>query len=251
MARKIFDIDVDEITLCESASNRKKFFIKKMEVKVDDLIKELEKFLAEDEDDEGILNEEQITKAKELPEKAMEAIKGALNILNKYKDDMPDDVLSAIKTLAKYAAYGYPEKKADLEKSGAKLSKATRDQLLKIYEAIKGAPDALNSLKEMLGQEVEKSKGIEGEKLSVETLAKLEKLEELEKVEKQRLEQDLAEKNKKAVEKLIEDKFEAFGLKKKAVKKSIDGQDADAGNDDKGDDKEDKWPSLYIPGLND
>ena len=170
MPRKLVEIDVDEITLCGSAANRKKFFIKKMEEKVDDFIEELKKFMAEDDEDEKeMLTEEEIAKAEKLSEEVIKTVKGALNILNKYKADMPDDVLVAIKTLAKYAAYGYPamkedqedkkdqENQEDVEKAGAKLSKSTREQISKILALIKESPKASNMLKTLLGQEVQKA----------------------------------------------------------------------------------------------
>ena len=79
-----------------------------------EFIEELKKFMAEDDEDEKeVLTEEDIEKANKLSDAAMKAIKGALNILNKYKADMPDDVLKAIQTLVKYASYGYPAKKED------------------------------------------------------------------------------------------------------------------------------------------
>lgn len=250
MPRKLFDIDVDEITLCGSAANRKKFFIKKMEDSMKEFIEELKKFMAEDDEDvEGTLEKEEIEKAEKVPDVAMKAIKGALNILNKYKADMPDDVLSAIKTLAKYAAYGYPAaKQEDIDKAGAKLSKTTRDQLAKILAFLKESPKAINMLKTLLGQEVEKDKGGDGdEKLSEDTLAKLEKLAELEKTEKERIEKEEkedAEKEKEEKEDLLE-RVEALE-KKKGIKKSIDGQEGDEKNKGAGDEEEDDYPSIPL-----
>ncbi|MBA7608430.1 hypothetical protein ES703_15607 [subsurface metagenome] len=257
MPRKLFDIDVDEITLCGSASNRKKFFIRKQEKKMDEFIEELKKFMAEDDEDiEGALEKEDIEKAEKVPDAVMKAIKGALNILNKYKKDMPDDLLAVIKTLAKYATYGYPAKKEDLEKAGAKLSKTTRDQLAKILAFLKESPKAINMLKTLLGQEVEKAKGGEDgdEKLSEETLTKLEKLAEFEQAEKERIEKEEkeeAEKKKKDDEDVLE-RLEALE-KKKGIKKSIDDPNegdkkkVKKGADD--DEDEDQWPSVYVPGL--
>ncbi|MBA7485414.1 hypothetical protein ES707_20960 [subsurface metagenome] len=221
-----------------------------------EFIEELKKFMAEDDEDvEAALEKEDIEKAEKVPDKAMKAIKGALNILNKYKADMPDDVLSAIKTLAKYAAYGYPAKMEDLDKAGAKLSKTTRDQLAKVLGLIKESPKAIAMLKILLGQEVEKAKGGDGdEKLSEETLAKLEKLAELEEAEKERIEKaekEEAEKEEKEKQEVLE-RIEALE-KKKGIKKSIDDPDEGdikkKGADDDGDSKVDEWPSVYVPGL--
>lgn len=263
MPRKIFDLEISEITLCGSAANRKKFFIKKMEVKVEDFIKELQKFMAEDDqnEEEKVLTEEDVAKAEKLPEKVMGAIRGALNILNKYKSDMPDDVLAAIKTLAKYAAYGYPVAKkadevkktddeklveavevmakaaeADVEKAGkviGQLSKATIEQIKKIVEICN----------KLIGEKETKVKKLE--ELPPEVARDLEELAELkkfkadtlrEKDEAQKKEVAELKKSKEELEKEIEE------LKKsKGVKKGIEGQ---GDKDGAGDDKEDKWKSL-------
>lgn len=257
MPRKLFDIDVDEITLCESAANRKKFFIKKMEDNMEEFIKQLKKFMAPDEeegDEEGALTEEEIEKAEKLSDKAMTAIKGALNILNKYKADMPDDVLKAIQTLAKYASYGYPAKKEDIDKAGAKLSKTTRDQIQKALDFIKESPKAIAALKALLGQEVQKTEpgeGSDGEKLSSDTLVKLERLAELEKAEEERQKADQKKKADDYITKQVAKTLEEMGIKKKGVKKSIDGQDKDTKDDAGGgdDDDEDPYPSIPIPDL--
>jgi hypothetical protein len=44
---------------------------------------------------------------KKISEEGLNAIKEAIGDLNKYKEDFPDDLLAAVKTLAKYASYGY------------------------------------------------------------------------------------------------------------------------------------------------
>lgn len=256
MPRKLFDIDVDEITICESAANRKKFFIKKQEDSMKEFIEELKKFMAEDDEDiEEVLTKEDIEKAEKISDKAIKAIKGALNILNKYKADMPDDVLAAIKTLAKYAAYGYgyPAKKEDeedLEKAGAKLSKTTRDQIQKALDHIKESPKAVVVLKTLLGLEVKKEeegeeKTGDEERISPEIQAKLERLAELEKAEKERVEKESEKKQKEDIQKMIDERLEQLELKEKPTKKSIDGQDDDEKN--KGaDDEEDEYPSIPL-----
>lgn len=254
MPRKLKDIDVDEITLCESAANRKKFFILKSEDTMEEFIKQLKKFMAPDEeegDEEQALTEKDIEKAEKLSDKAMTAIKGALNILNKYKADMPDDVLKAIQTLAKYASYGYPAKKEDIDKAGAKLSKTTRDQIQKALDYVKESPKAIAVLKTLLGQEVQKTEPTDGdgdEKLSAETLAKLDRLAELEKAEAERKKAEDDKKAQEDLDKKIEKKLEEMGVKSKGVKKSIDGQDEDKDAGDKDtDEEEDKFPSVPIP----
>jgi len=266
MPRKLVDIDVDEITLCGSAANRKKFFIKKMEDSMKEFIEELKKFMAEDDEDiEEVLTKEDIEKAEKLSDKVIKVIKGALNILNKYKADMPDDVLTAIKDLAKYAAYGYgypakkedKEDKEDLEKAGAKISKTTRGQLEKILAIIKESPIAIAMLKTLLGVEVEKEeegeentgdkeKTGDEERISPEIQAKLEKLAELEKAEKERLEKESEKKQKEDIQKMIDERLEQLELKEKPTKKSIDGQEDDEKKKGADDEEEDEYPSIPL-----
>jgi len=243
MPRKLKDIDVAEISLVDNAANRKKFYIVKRRRQMDEFIKLLKSFMGED-DDEFKLSEEDIAKAEKLDEKAIKAIQGALNILNKYKDVYPNDVLTAIKTLTKYAAYGYsyPAKKSlteeelieeltDVEKAGRKLSKATIEQLKKAMEIIQ-------SLIEEKEEDITK-----GHKLPPEIVKKLEKLAEYEKAEKERIEKERIEKEKKQEELIKELKERVEKLEKsKGIKKSIDGQDDD--DDDKDKNKGVKWPSL-------
>jgi len=258
MPRKLVDIDVDEITLCGSAANRKKFFIKKMEDSMKEFIEELKKFMAEDDEDiEEVLTKEDIEKAEKLSDKVIKVIKGALNILNKYKADMPDDVLTAIKALAKYAAYGYgypvkKEEKEDLEKAGAKLSKTTRIQIQRALDYIKESPKGIGVLKTLLGLGVEKEeegdekkKGDE-ERISPEIQAKLEKLAELEEVEKERLKKESEKKQKEDIQKMIDERLEQLELKEKPTKKSIDGQEDDEEKKGADDEEEDEYPSIPL-----
>ncbi len=259
MPRKLKDIDVDEISLVPEAANRKTFFILKRRNLMDE---ELKALLSEFFDDEDVAEIEKmatevadvddVEKQKKLSQQALNAIKGAFNMLNKYKADLPDDLAGALKTLAKYAAakaypYPYPQK-AKVDKAGAKLSKATREQLAKILALLKESPKAIAMLKTLLGQEVEKADDDDGQEgLSPEVEAKLAKLAEYEKAEKEQLEKDAKEKaeaEKKAKEDL-EKRVEALE-KKKGIKKSIDGQEDDADDEDE---KDDNWPSLYVPGL--
>ena len=254
MPRKLFDIDVEEITLCGSAANRKKFFIKKME-------DSMKKFMAEDDEDiEGVLEKEDIEKAEKLGDAPMKAIKGALNILSKYKADMPDDVLKAIKTLTKYASYGYPAKKEDevkkteeelfaeavetvvkaaevddvekAKKVVEQLSKATIKQLKKIVEIcqkIIGNEEAKVKKTDELPAEVARD---------LEELAALKKFKEDTLKEKEETRKQEIEDLKKEREKL-EKKVEELE-KTKGEKKGIEGHTGGAGDED----KSDKWPSL-------
>jgi len=259
MPRKLFDIDVDEITICASAASRKQFFIKKSKEKsMDKFVEVLKGFVVGEEDDE--LTAEEIAKAEALSKEAKATIENAVNTFAEYKQSMPDDLLEASIILVKQASFvDTVISKEDLEKAGAALSKQTRAQLTKVLEFLKGSPQAINLLKTLLGQKVEKEEPVDEdgkENLNEETKAKLKKLQEF---EKQKVEDDKKTADKKAeedMEKLIEKKLEEKGIKSKAVKKSVDDQDeAGAEGDKKKDvkkddgDVEDNYPSVYIPGL--
>lgn len=254
MPRKLYDIVVDEITLCESTANRKQFFIKKAREKsMDKFIEVLKGFVVDEDDDE--LTTEEIAKAEALGKEPKAVIENALNTFSEYKESMPDDLLSAAKILVKQATLVDSLTKEDLEKAGAALSKTTKAQLAKILTHLQGSSAAIATLKTLLGQKVEKEDLVSNdkEKLSAETQAKLEKLAELEKAEKERIEKEEKEKQKKEKEEKQDliDRLEALE-KGKPVKKSIDKQ----GDEDKDKKKkiekeevEDLYPSFYVPGL--
>ncbi|MBC7340897.1 MAG: hypothetical protein H5U02_00325 [Clostridia bacterium] len=65
---------------------------------------------------------DEVLKAAKLSDKAQNAVKGALRLLNAYKDELPKDI---IKTLAGLAGYGYPEpaEKAKSEEDKKKKEK--------------------------------------------------------------------------------------------------------------------------------
>jgi len=254
MPRKLYDIDVEEITLCGSAANRKQFFIKKSkEYKMDKFIEILKGFMVDEGDEE--LTEEEIAKAEALGNEPKAVIENALGTFSEYKDSMPEDLLAATKILVKQASLvDLPLSKKDLEKA-AVFSKATRAQLAGVLSHLKGSGKALAVLKALLGEKVEKEEHAEddGEKLSAETEAKLEKLGEFEKAEKERIEKDAKEKKEKEEKDAqdLKDRLEALE-KGGPIKKSIDDKGDD--DDDKDEklkkgDEEDNWPSLYIPGL--
>ena len=102
------------------------------------------------------LNEEDIAKAGKLPETDIEELEPALNTLEEYRDDFTDDVLEATQILTKHAILkeekpeeiNFIDELIDVDKAGARLSKATISQLKKIGEIIGGilgaAEKALN-----------------------------------------------------------------------------------------------------------
>ena len=105
-ARKLYDIEIDEITLCASPANRKKFYITKrsqtMTKDFNNAIDMAEKFLDEDIEKTGKVD------GKKL-KKAMESILA-------YKDDMPDELKDAIDVILRcIAGYGGPTKKSQVD----------------------------------------------------------------------------------------------------------------------------------------
>ncbi len=228
MARKLKDLDIEEISLVDAGAVRKTFYIKKQRRSLMDLIEILKDMLGPDTE----LSDDEVKKAKELTEDAAKAIAGALKILNKYKDDMPDDVLGAIKTLAKYASYGYPAKKSadevdfvaeltDVEKAGARLSKATIEELKKAIEILRG----------IIGEREEnlkKGASIDLNKLPPELKARLERL--------QRWEEDQIRKQKEAEEREREELKKKIQELTDTVKKLARGEPVSKQLDDDDDD---------------
>ncbi|MBA7493953.1 hypothetical protein ES702_04519 [subsurface metagenome] len=108
MNRKLRDMEIDEISLVDKAATRKKFMIiKSAEVialkEIADLIEEFS-----DEVFDETFGKEDFEK-KDISQKVKDKLKGALEDLNKYKDDFPDDLKSAMDLLLKFVAvsYGY------------------------------------------------------------------------------------------------------------------------------------------------
>jgi len=236
MARKLKDLDIEEISLVDAGAVRKTFYIKKQRRSLMDLIDILKDMLGPDTE----LSDDEVKKAKELTEDAAKAIAGALKILNKYKDDMPDDVLAAIKTLAKYASYGYPAKKSadvdfvveltDIEKAGARLSKATIEELKKAIEILRG----------IIGEREEnlkKGASIDLDKLPPELKARLERL--------QRWEEDQIRKQKEAEEREREELKKKIQELTDTVKKLARGEPVSKQLDD--DDDDDPGPDDEKP----
>ena len=244
--RKLKDINIEEISIVESAANRRKFFIKK-EKAMDKFIELLKGLFGE----EG-LTEDDIVKAKKLPDEAVEAITGALNAITVYSDSFPPDFLKAQLTLLKHASCGRVVEKAELtdedfskalieniEKIGASLSKATRVQIERIRDICA----------KMLETKSEKKKGDdEEEKLSTETLDKLDELERLKKAEADRVKKEEGEKSQEDIKTLIKDSIdEALKpiLKEKGITKKIKDQDKEEVEKEE---VEDKFPSIQFFG---
>lgn len=252
-SRKLKDITIEEISVVESGANRKKFFIKKKEKEM-----EKEKFLELLKGlfgEEGLADED-IAKAKELPDESVEAITGALNVIGNYSDAFPSDFKEAQLTLLKHASCGRVVEKSELtdedfatylieniEKVGASLSKATRAQIERIRDICA----------KMLDSKTEKKKkDDEEEKLSTETLDKLDKLERMEKEEVDRVKKEAGEKNEEDTKQLVKDTIEEILepilplLKEKGKPKKLMGQEEEEVK--KESEVKDNYPSIQLFG---
>jgi hypothetical protein len=248
MARKLIDLEVEEVSLVDAAANRTKFAIIKRRVIMDELTALLKALLGEE------VTDAELAKAKELPEDAMKAIKGALNILNKYKDEFPAEILSAIKSLAKFSSYGYPEKKTeelskeDVEKVGARLSKATLEELKKISTALDGVDlKAIKKIREIVDGLIKDASILDKklyDGLPEDVRARLIKLDADEAEAQKKVQETTQTEVVKAaiVEAIKPLQAEIAELKKtKGITKSVKGQE---GGDKGEEDKSGFWPSL-------
>lgn len=241
MARKLKEIDVDEISLVGVAANRKKFYITKRSKHMDEEFVEILKgWFGEEFNDEA-----QAKLEKAMPEETAKIIQDAVGALDKYKDEYPDDVENAIKVLLKYAVYGYQTNKSDdekldmekiveaIEKAGKKLSKATREQIQKL----KGIID---KLLEADADETKKQFG----NLPADVVEKLKELEDIKKADAEKARKEAEDKEKNRDDKIDALQKEIDALKKgKASKKSVDGQ-GDDDDDKKKDEDEILFPSM-------
>jgi len=262
MARKLVDIEAEEISLVDRAANRKKFAIIKRRVNVDELFETLKAIYGEEEITAEVM--ERLRKA-DLPEDALNAIKGALNLLKKYLSDMPADVKDAVKALGKYASFGAPEKKdkkvekaeeLTIKKIGARLSKSTVDELKKLRDFIagavggsKGLAKARDILETLLGEAIVEKKDDGGEEnLSAETRLKLAELEEYktkDQVEVKKAADSALLKPILDELKAVKTEIEALKKGKRVVSKGLKDDKGGADGDD-GKPVEDNWPSFNI-----
>lgn len=101
---KLRDLEAVEVSLVPKAANKRRFLIFKSEEEEKPMEEILKAILETDLEEENKVDE--ILKAAKLSGKAQNAVKGALRLLNAYKDELPKDIM---KTLAGLAGYGYPE----------------------------------------------------------------------------------------------------------------------------------------------
>ncbi len=253
MSDKLIDINIDEISLVDFAANRKKFLIiKNMNTRTpfamqdgsgiigerNKVMKELRKLFKDYFGDEFEKEEFEKFEKAELKSDILNAIKGALKLVVKYKGDFPDDLKKAVGVLAKYASYGYgtTEKRGDdfekalkdaLEKSGAKLSKSTIEQITKTIEI----------LSKLIGLEIKKKTDVELIQEQIDSLKK-----SIEDAVKKKDEDEVGTETEKLTETIdaLKKRLETVE-KSKGVKKSFDedGKEIIDKNDS-------QWPSFDL-----
>lgn len=145
--RKLTEIEIDEISLVDIPAIKTTYFIvkrdsssekEKKEVNKMDELLTLYKSLYKDE-----IAKDMKPEMKTFAEEDIKVLKNSLDIFKKNCDDLPDELADAIIKLAKFAVSEYPkeekkEKKVDaeVEKSGAKLSKDSLANLKKAIECL-------------------------------------------------------------------------------------------------------------------
>jgi len=173
-ARRLSEMDIDEISLVEAGAVRKKFYIKKRR-NLMELIEMLKEVLGED----TTLTDEEIAKVKALGDEDSKGIVDALNLFKDYTDAFPPELKDALTALVKSACYGYPVEEAaqvdvladllDVEKAKEWLGKGTVTKLKKIIQ----------TLQDMVAEKegTVKKNITDADKLSPEVLAQLEELQ--------------------------------------------------------------------------
>ena len=241
-AKKIKDLDIDEISLVDLAANRRKFAITKKErtEMFEKLIEILKNWLTPEE-----ITEEFQTGIKALPEDVQKAHLATLTVLEEYNDEdvMPAEFKKALAAMVKATVTPIPEKKGGdeftldvfIEKAGAVFSQATKTQIEKV----------IASLQALLGtSKDDEKKKAENENLTPEQIAALEKAEAIiaaQDAKDRKAAEDKEKARDEALEKMAKEIAE---LKKvKGTSKQLDDKD------EKDETKKavvDKFPSLKL-----
>jgi len=241
-AKKIKDLDIDEISLVDRAANRRKFAITKKErtEMFEKLIEILKNWLTPEE-----ITEEFQTGIKALPEDVQKAHLATLTVLEEYNDEdvMPAEFKKALAAMVKATVTPIPEKKGGdeftldvfIEKAGAVFSQATKTQIEKV----------IASLQALLGtSKDDEKKKAENENLTPEQIAALEKAEAIiaaQDAKDRKAAEDKEKARDEALEKMAKEIAE---LKKvKGTSKQLDDKD------EKDETKKavvDKFPSLKL-----
>ena len=249
-AKKLTDIDVEEISLVDVPAIRTKFVIIKREVnKMDELIKMLKEATGAE------LSEKQISAVKTLSEEESKELSDSLTVAKGYKEELPEELNNTLLSLVKFAVREQPEVKApeiteaqkaeiiaEFDKSGKKLSKDTLDVIGSAVGKLGGLTEIVESLKNLLPQdEKEKNQKADDEDKSNKDLEKSigEKVDKVLKDAKAIMDEKLAEKDDKIsdLEKRLKTVEEVKGTKKSLE----EGDDDDGTKVEKG---KVKWPSF-------
>lgn len=104
------DLRAAEVSLVDRGANRKKRFpIYKQEKTMDvEIMKVLKEVLETETETEAEAKLEEICKAEKVSKKGVDAIRGALRILNAFKEELPKDVMKKLSALA-----GFPFAQGD------------------------------------------------------------------------------------------------------------------------------------------
>lgn len=149
MPNTLQDLKAVEVSLVPKGANKKKFLILKNEESEEDMETNLQEILKELLENE-LDNEqevEEVLKQKKLSPKAVNAVKGALRMLNAFKGELPKDILSTMASLAGYGAMKQnpmeEEKKPYGYKYGEKKMKKEDLEGLEIPKEIKATLQTL------------------------------------------------------------------------------------------------------------
>lgn len=208
-ARKLQNIKIEEVSLVDAAANRKRFHIVKRSITaMDKIIELLKKHLGDD-----AVTEEMIAKVKTLKVEAAEAISKAIEAIAKYREDMPDELAEAFNSITKAAvAPDVQEAELTVEKIGARFSKATKADLLKVKEIIDGL---LKDLEAAAGKtEPDPDEAKKRAALPADIQARLRKLDEMEAADAARIKKEAADRDKATQDRIAKLEGELAELKK-------------------------------------
>lgn len=133
---KLSDLDVFEVSLVDSPANKQRYLIVKSEdgdpdpddedIEDEDLKKAAEK--KPDEEDEETKKKKKPEDEEEKQDATINAIKGALKIMNKHLDNLPSAAKKAVSTLADLAGYGYEAPKKTQKSSDDALKEIVKER---------------------------------------------------------------------------------------------------------------------------
>lgn len=108
---KLTNLDTLGVSLVRRGANKKRFALSKSEGTMEGFEEVIKAVLEAEMDDEASVDE--VLKQAKLSDRGMKAVKGALRLLNAFKDELPKDIM---KMLAGLAGYGDPEPDEKAEK---------------------------------------------------------------------------------------------------------------------------------------